>query len=151
LTLQESNKEELIELTEEAKESRNVFIGDLEKGVLIMVTGNLLMNIIALLLTYEQFFKNLFNPNKSGTDGSNKKSKPTAFSRGIVKTIFYNGLRNTIRQEISITLLQVLSLICEHKDILGRDELQVITVAVTQKLLEEPKTPGTLRKGLVEV
>jgi hypothetical protein len=43
LTLQESDGKELIELTEEAKESKNVLIADLEKGALIMITGNLLI------------------------------------------------------------------------------------------------------------
>lgn len=145
LILQESGAKEFIELTEEAKESRSVCVSDLEKGILIMATGSAFINV-ALLLTYEQFFKNLFNPNKS-TDGSQKKSKPTAFSRNIVKGIFYNGLRSTICREISVTLLQLLSLLCEHKDILGRDELQVIAVAVTQKVLDNPKAPDNLRKG----
>ena len=100
-----------------------------------------------MLLTYEQLFRNLFNPNKGGSEGSHKKSKSTAITRSIVKSMLYNGLRSTICREIIVTLLQVLCLVCEHKEILGRDELQVITVAVTQRLIEAPNSGDSLMKG----
>ncbi len=130
-------------------------VTSLEKGLLCMVTGNpTRTNHVALVFTYEQIFKNLFNQNKVVQErSSGKKGSKNAgiMPADKIRAILYQGLRPTSCREMNIMLLQLLFLVCEQKDVLGKDELQVITVAVTQRLLDPTKTADKLRKGIIDV
>ncbi len=63
-----------------------------------------------------------------------------------VKSIVSLGLRTSSSAELNATLLQLLFLVCDQKEALETDELQVVTVSVIQCLMEESKGDEIARK-----
>ncbi len=101
------------------------------------------------MITYEQIFRNQFSPNRPAQEPhAGKKGISKMVATDKLRAIMYQGLRPTSCREMNITLLQMLCLVCEQKDVLGKDELQVLAVAVTQRLLDGAKTSDKLRKGM---
>ena len=123
--------------------SLDLHAANVEKGLICMLS--------ALLVTYDQIFRNPFGLNKLFADSTVRKSthlgSSPIFSAATLKGIIYHGLRSTNCRELNITLLQIIYLICEQNSLLGRDELQVITVCVIDRLFEASKTTDKLRKS----
>lgn len=114
---------------EETKENNEELIRAYQNRNLRMTT--------ALLLAYEQAYRNSFNYNKLTPDQMSRKPKDNsciAFAAVTVKEIIKLGLQPCNCLEQAATTLQILLLLCEQKEVLDRSELAGLLGVVTECL-----------------
>lgn len=127
---------------EEEKEQNSEAVRIYQNKILRMIT--------ALLLAYEQTFRNNFNYNKLTPDEMAKKSKNNgcvAFTTVFGKEIIRVGLQSSNSLEIVITTLQVVLLLCEQKEIVEKSDLSTLFANVAECLTGTIPFDGKLTKA----
>eukprot|EP00826_Nyctotherus_ovalis_P002213 TRINITY_DN10423_c0_g1_i2.p1 TRINITY_DN10423_c0_g1~~TRINITY_DN10423_c0_g1_i2.p1 ORF type:complete len:297 (-),score=81.03 TRINITY_DN10423_c0_g1_i2:51-941(-) len=110
---------------------------ELDSEVVRTYQNKILRMITALLLAYEQAFRNSFNYNKLAPDQMTRKAKDSgcaAFTMLVGREIIRLGLQPSNCLEIVITTLQILLLLCEQKEIIDRSDLIPLFTNVTECL-----------------
>ena len=149
--------EENKEVTSSVGNSQKENLEQFQKGIFCMVA--------ALILAYEQEFKNaMASTHKSAIHGGDMAStsrktmagmggmipsgkEKTLISSEALKELMYLGLRSTNSIELNMMLLELLYIIFEQKEIMvDKDELEVITVAIIQCLIDDMSTVDSSRK-----
>ena len=128
-----------------------------QQGIVCMLTGTLIAlsyPIIALLLSYEQIYRNTFSLNKVvGETGakrsfSGKESNTCiALSSEIIKEVLSVGLQNANSTEMMIVLLQIAFLLCEQREVFDKEDLPLIMTAVVRFLTNTVSSNEPMEKG----
>lgn len=102
--------------------------------------------MLALILSYEQIYKNPFNKNKVSLDSLSKKG---GLAADTVKEIIYLGLRSVNSPQIIEALLELLYFLCEQKEIFEKIDLQIVSLVVVQCLIEIIPSNDNIVKSMV--
>jgi len=112
-----------------------------QNGILCMLT--------ALLLNYEQIYKNNFNINKLPAEQMSRKHKEgscTAFLSEKIREIIMLGLKPANSTEILLTTLQIVYLLIEQKEIIEKEDLLICTNAIINSILTSISASENIEK-----
>ncbi len=125
-----------------------------QQGIVCMLTCKLCRgdnDSVALMLSYEQMYRNAFALNKVLPDPASKKNACIALSSEMISEIIAVGLKSTNSTEMAIVLLQIAFLLCEQREIFSKDDLQRIMEAVVQFITSSVASSESMEKGTAAV
>ncbi len=97
------------------------------------------------MLGYEQIYRNVFNLNKLVTE---KKGGCVAFCPELTTEIIALGLQSASSTEMIIVLLEIAILLCEQREVFGKDDLHYLMSATIQYLTNTVSSNDNMEKSI---